>query len=176
MTTTRWPHIVNGGLLALLIGGSLWVYPALPEQIPRHFGVYGRADAYWATTVLRWMLLPTIAVMTGGIVYGSAWLIGHAPDAVNVPNQKQYEQLSSGQKRVVATVAQRVVCWMTTPLVVVLGAAQVGTYHVATTPATALPPVVMGTIGGGILVLLGLAGGLGWEMHRRIQRLVEGAD
>ena len=176
MNTTRLPHVVNAGLLALLIGGSLWVYPALPDQIPRHFGFYGEADAYWATTGLRWMLLPITAVVSGGIVYGSAWLIGHAPDGMNVPNQGHYDQLSPGQKRIVTTFAQRAVYWMTTPLLVVFGAVQVGTYHVATTPATALPPAVMVAIVGGILSILGIAGGLGWGMRRRTQQLIDDAD
>jgi hypothetical protein len=69
----------------------------LPEQIPRHFGFYGEADAYWATTLLRWMLLSIVAVVSAGIVYGPAWLIGQAPDAVTVADQERYEQLSPDQ-------------------------------------------------------------------------------
>jgi hypothetical protein len=65
---------------------------------------------------------------------------------------------------------------MVTPLFVVFGAVQGGTYHVATTPATALPPAVMIAIAGGILAILGLAGGLGWAVRRRIRRLVDGTD
>jgi uncharacterized membrane protein len=176
MSPSRRPHIVNGGLLVLLLGGSLWAYPALPDQIPRHFGVGGEADAYWATTPLRWMLLPMIAVGSAGLVYGAAGLIGRAPDAVNAPSQEQYDRLSPGQKRVVAAYAQRVVYWMTTPLLGAFGAGQGGAYHVATTPATALPPAVMIAIAGGLLAVLGLAGGLGWGMRRRIRELAEDAD
>ena len=173
MNTTRLPHVVNAGLLALLIGGSLWAYPALPEQIPRHFGLYGQADAYWATTLLRWMLLPIVAVVTGGIVYGSAWLIGQAPDAVNVPNQAQYDQLSPHQKRLVTASVQRAVCWMNAPLFVVFGAIQSGGYHVATTAATALPAPVIGTMAAGLLAVLGIAVGLGRWMRRRVQQLAD---
>ena len=173
MNTTRLPHVVNGGLLALLIGGSLWAYPALPEQIPRHFGFYGQADAYWATTRLRWMLLPIIAVVSGSIVYGSAWLIGRAPEAMNVPNQSQYDQLSSSQKRIVTASVQRAVCWMNAPLFVVFGAIQFGGYHVATTAATGLPAPVIGTMAASLFAVLGIAVGLGRWMRRRVQQLAD---
>lgn len=123
---TRLPHIVNGGFLALLIGGSLGVYPFLPAEIPRHFGLYGQADAYWATTLLRCMLIPIVAVGSGGIVYASAWLIGQAPEATNVPNRAQYEQRPAAETRAVTTGAQRAVYWMVAPLLVVFGAVQRG--------------------------------------------------
>ena len=168
--------LVNGTLLVFLFAGSLWAYPALPEQIPRHFGPYGQADAYGATTLLRWMLLPIVAVFSGAILYGSGWLIRRAPEGINVPNQAQYEQLSDEDKRALAARAQRATYWMGAPLLVVFGAVQVGTYHVATTPATALPTAVMTTMGGGILLILGIAVGLTWWMHRRVRALAEADD
>lgn len=172
----RLVHLVNGTLLALLFGGSLWAYPMLPEQIPRHFGLYGQADAYWATTLLHWMLIPFVAIFSGAIVYGSGWLIGRVPERVTVPNQGRYEQLSDRDKHVITTRVQRAVYWMAAPLLVVFGACQVGIYHVATTSDTALPSAVMVTMGGGILLILGIAVGLGWWLRRRTRQRADADD
>ncbi len=68
----RLVHGLNAGLALLLIGGSLWAFPRLPVRIPRHFGLGGTADAYWAATLVHWMLVPAIALIVVGLVYGTA--------------------------------------------------------------------------------------------------------
>lgn len=169
MRTIRTLHIVNGALLVLLFGGSLWLYPALPEQIPHHFDLYGQADAYWGATLVRWMLLPVIAALTAACLYGPAWLVG--PSGFNVPRQEQYEALSPAQKRHVTALVQRALYWMTTAELVILVAVQAGVYAVATTAATTLPAAVGGTIIAGLLAIGGITGWLVWGLSRRIQVL-----
>jgi len=65
-------HVLNVGLALLLVGGSLWAYPHLPAQIPRHVGLDSTADAYWAATLMHWMLFPGIALAVAGLMYGAA--------------------------------------------------------------------------------------------------------
>jgi hypothetical protein len=86
----RCAHVVNAALLALLVGGSLWVYPFLPARIPRHFGIVA-------------------------------------------------------------------------PTLVMFGALQYGTYHVATTDATALPALVTAVTVGALVALFGLVALLVWR-------------
>jgi uncharacterized membrane protein len=89
----RLVHVFNAGLSTLLIGGSLWLFPRLPDQVPRHFGMGGTADAYWEATLLHWMLLPCIATGVASLIYGAAWWIGKPPYSISVPNQQQYDAL-----------------------------------------------------------------------------------
>lgn len=95
----RLVHAVNAGLLLLLFAGSLWVYPALPDQIPRHFGLAGGVDAYWQATLVHWMLLPVVALGVTAVIYGCAWIVGKNPSSVNVPNQQRYDALDPTDKR-----------------------------------------------------------------------------
>jgi len=48
----RLAHVLDAILPLLLVRGSLWVFPTLPAQVPRHFGLGGTADAYWDATLL----------------------------------------------------------------------------------------------------------------------------
>lgn len=67
----RLVHVLNAGLALLLVGGSLWTFPQLPARIPRHFGLGGTADAYWAATLVHWLILPGIAIAAAAL--GLAW-------------------------------------------------------------------------------------------------------
>lgn len=166
------PHLVNGTLLGILIAGSLAVYPLLPEEIPRHFGLYGQADAYWSATLLHWMLLPLVAVLSAGLLYGSAWLVGTLPSAsASMPNQKQYDALSAEKKRAVLGLAQQALYWMGTALLLVFLAVQAGIFLVATTPTTRLPAGVLATMGAGLLGVGGIVVWLVWGLPRQIRRL-----
>ena len=54
---------VNVGLMAAMLGFSLWVWPDLPERIPTHFGIDGRPDAGAEPTVLSWFGLVIFAII-----------------------------------------------------------------------------------------------------------------
>jgi uncharacterized membrane protein len=153
----RRAHAVNAVLLGLLVGGSLWAYPALPGQIPRHFGLGGVADAYWETTLARWLLLPLIAAGTVLSVYGGVWIMRTLPSSwVNVPNPEVFRALDAADRRAVRARMRGLLYWIAAPTLVMFGALQYGTYHVATTDATALPGLVNVLTVGSLVALLGL--------------------
>ncbi|MEF8815463.1 MAG: DUF1648 domain-containing protein [Salinibacter sp.] len=169
----RLVHGLNAGLALLLIGGSLWAFPRLPARIPRHFGLGGTADAYWDATLLHWMLVPAIALVVVGIVYGAAWWTGHAPGSVNVPNQQKYDALAPAEKRVILRDVQVFLYGAATAMLVLFSVIQASTYHVATTGANALP-----TAGWGVSIampvgLLVAALGLAWWLPRRVRGLAD---
>lgn len=64
----RLAHLLNAGLAVLLVVESLWAFPILPARIPRHFGIGGAVDAYWAATIGHWMLLLGITLTAVGLV------------------------------------------------------------------------------------------------------------
>lgn len=168
-------HLFNLGLAFLLVGGSLWAYPHLPARIPRHFGLGGAADAYWAATLVHWLVLPGIGLALASLLYGVAWLIGRTPGALNVPNQEQYDALDPAAKRGVLKDVQAFLYGTATAMLVLFAGMQGGTYSVATAGTEALP--VAGRIGAFALPLGLLAAALGfaWWLPRRVQRLADDA-
>jgi uncharacterized membrane protein len=175
MLMRRLLHLLNVGLALLLVGGSLWAYPQLPARIPRHFGLGGTADAYWAATLVHWMLIPTIALAVVGIVYGAAWWIGRASGRINVPNQQQYDALDPKDQHVVLNDVQTVLYGTATAMLVLFSVMQRSTYHVATTGSSALPTVGKIVLIAGPLVLLAAALGLAWWLPRRVRQLADKA-
>jgi len=168
---SRLVHGLNAGLSVLLVGGSLWLFPRLPDQVPRHFGIGGTADAYWAATLVHWMVLPGIAIAVAGLVYGAAWWIGRPPYSINVPNQQQYDALDPSDKRVVAGYVQTFLHWTATAMLVMFSVAQWSTYQVATSGTNTLPgsgwAVSLGMPVGILIATLGLA----WWLPRRVREL-----
>ena len=169
----RLVHGLNAGLALLLIGGSLWAFPRLPVRIPRHFGLGGTADAYWDATLLHWMLVPAIALVVVGIVYGAAWWTGHAPGSVNVPNQQKYDALAPAEKRVILRDVQVFLYGTATAMLVLFSVIQASTYHVATTGANALPTAGWVVSVGMPVGLLAVALGLAWWLPRRMRGLAD---
>lgn len=174
----RVPRVLTVGLVLLLIGGSLWVYPTLPDHIPRHFGATGQADAHWETTLFRWLLLPCVSLLSAGALYVPVWIVGAVPSSwITVPNQEQYDALPPDKKRVVIGVVQRALDWMIVATLLIFVAVQAGVYYVATTPATALPGIAFGIMALGLLSVLASGGWLVWSLPKRIRSLSsEGAD
>jgi len=168
---TRVLHRVNAILLGLLFGGSLWAFPGLPDQIPRHFGFWGHADAYWDSTLLHWMAVPLITFGVVAVVYGSAWFIGRDPSSINVPKQDVYDALDVEQQRRVVAHVQLVLSGMATSIIVFLGAIQAGIYEVATSAVEVFPPYVTAALVFFVLVVGGGSAGLLWWLHRRIPQL-----
>lgn len=176
MHATRLPHLVNGVLLLLLLTGSLWVYPTLPEQIPKHVGP--RWVAYWETTLLRWLSLPLMTGVCMALIYVPAWRMGpvRSLQAFSVPNRTQYRHLPPRHKRNIADLLERGTYWMATPMPVFFGVSQARTYYAVTTFGPPLPTFETGTMAAFLLVMLGIAGGLRWWVSRRIRRVSDRED
>ncbi len=166
-------HLFNGGLALFLVGGSAWALPQLPARIPHHFNLVGIADAYWATTPMRWMLLPGLALAVAALLYGVAGWVGRASDSINVPNQRQYDALAPAAKRVVCRDVQVFLYGTATAMLVLFAAIQASTYHVATTGADALPMLGWSVSIGMPVGLLAAALALAWWLPRRVRRLAD---
>jgi len=166
-------HLFNSALLALLLIGSLWLFPTLPDQIPRHFGVWGMADAYWETTLIHWMLLPIVGGGTVAIMYGAAWLIGRSPSWINTPNQERYDALDAADKRDVVAHVQVVLYLMAASALVFVSGIQAGLYQVAVSSRSSLPGFVFGTFLAFVGVIVGGSAWLLWWLPRRVRRLSE---
>lgn len=164
-------HLLNLGLPLLLVGGSLWTFPHLPAQIPRHFGIGGTADAFWEATLVHWMVLPCVAIGVAGLAYGAAWWIGTSPSTINVPNQKQYDALDPADKRVVVGHVQAFLYWTAAAMLVLFSVVQWSTYQVATSGASTLPGYGLAISLGMPVVLVIAALGLAWWLPRRVREL-----
>lgn len=90
---TRGLHLLNGLLLAALVGGSLFVYPELPERIPLHFGADGQADRWGDRTLLSWMALPLIGLATAALMTGVGIMLPRNPKWINMPDKDRLLQL-----------------------------------------------------------------------------------
>ena len=149
------------------------MFPRLPAQVPRHFGLSGTADAYWDATLLHWMALPAIAIIVVVGIYGAAWWVGARPSAVNMPNQQRYDALSPANQRAIARHVQAFLYGTATAMLVLFSAAQWSTYQVAMSATNTLS-------GGGRALTLGIpvvltiaTGILAWWLPRRVRRLAD---
>lgn len=91
LTLGRWPYVLFGVSLALVIGWVAWVYPRLPERIPAHVGVSGEVDRWGGRgefLILHGVLLG-MAVLFGPL---SGWVFGRAQALVNIPNPEYWKQ------------------------------------------------------------------------------------
>lgn len=164
------PHLVNVALLFLLFAGSLWVYPALPEEIPRHFGAGGEADAYWKKSLGTWLLLPIIAIATVILTYVHVLVVHFFPlSALNFPKQDRLDDLSDADKREIRRRMHSVIYWIATPVITIFLALQYGTYRVATTNASTLPELVVAIEVGSVLAILGIVAVLIWRLPAWIE-------
>ncbi len=117
--------------LLLLLGlwaASLWAWPRLPDPMPTHFGLDGRADA-WATPSLgRWLLVPLVAA--GAIILLLAvrsWMARH-PRHVNVFGKRLDEIPEDRQPRVLRA-AQGLLDLVTTETTLILCLVQWATWR-----------------------------------------------
>lgn len=103
---SRLLHVLNGLLLTLLVGGSLYVYPDLPDRIPLHFGADGAADRWGERSLLSWMAMPAIAAVTTVALMVLGTLLPRRPTWINMPDRDRLLKLPVRlQRRVVEGVA-----------------------------------------------------------------------
>ena len=89
MRPKLWHHVMTGLSAALLLSVTLFVivrYPAIPDQIPTHFGPSGQADAFGAKSgilfplVMGWVMLVMMTVLS---FFPGAWNVpGNSPRAL----------------------------------------------------------------------------------------------
>jgi uncharacterized membrane protein len=64
MTRLAWPFAI--GLTLAVFLASVWLYPALPERIPTHWGIRGEVDGYGSKS---WALFLMPSTMAGMMVF-----------------------------------------------------------------------------------------------------------
>jgi hypothetical protein len=174
MNAHRLPHFVNGLLLLLLFGGSLWVYPALPEQIPTAIkpGTVHYADK----TVLHWLTGSLFALGMTAFLYAitlsEAMTVPLSPH-VNFGNRDTYEQLSTPHKQVIARLLRTGMYWTCTLFLLIFMRGQIEFYIIAMRSAD---ESIFGWYWGAAefgLVLLFALMFFGWWVPRRIEHLAE---
>lgn len=136
--------------LAALV--ALWVMTALallgparlPDRIPTHFNLAGRADG-WGSPQLLW-LLPGF----GTILYAGMTMVSRFPEAFNYP-----VRVTPANRAVLQALAQRMIAWLKAEVICLFLGIQYVTIGSARRGQGALPPfsmaiaigVVFGTIG-----------------------------
>lgn len=172
---SRTARAVNLALLLLLFVGSLWVYPALPDQIPQHRG-FGGDVTYWDTTLIRWLANPLVATLFVGIGYAAAYGAARTPQRVlesDIPNKEIYRTLSFRHKRIVTDIFRTLYHAAVTPSLIGVIISQVNSYLLALSPREApafMSWLELGLMLGGTLGLLPLFYLWG---SRSIQRFAE---
>lgn len=163
-------HLLTLAGLAALWGGSWWVYPDLPAEIPMHYGLTGVADRFAPATLGRWLILPVVATLTAGLTYGGALLIPHMAEAQSTSSPAMDALNAAGRRRLLAS-SQRLMYGITALVVGLFGAAQIGNYMVATRSLEALPGGIRIVLVGCLVAILGLTLGHVAYQRRLAERL-----
>jgi len=164
-------HAKNATLLLLIWGGSLWAYNLLPASMPGHFDLLGQVSYRTETTAARWFLLPGVALMLTGLMYGLATLLPRFPGLMNVPDPQTFDRLTPAHQAIVWQLAQDVLYGVTALMLLVLGVLQLGTYSVALNDADMLPIYARVVLWCSLPLLIVLGPAVAWLMHNTIQRL-----
>lgn len=59
--------------LIIMAGVGIWLYPALPAQVPSHWNINGEVDA-WQTPVQSVVFVPILTLVLGAVLYGAGRL------------------------------------------------------------------------------------------------------
>ena len=81
----RFFDAVSLALALALIVFAVWAWPLLPDQIPAHFGIDGRPDAWSERSIMSWFLLPIFAVLLVILTVGVRALLSRKPQWVSLP-------------------------------------------------------------------------------------------
>ncbi len=171
---TRIAQAVNLALFILLLGGSLWGYPSLPEKIPT--SIRPGTVHYEKTTLLKWLVSSFLQALVVAIPYGSVRLTARTFQQVigYVRTPDTYRSLSPQHKKIVTDLIRAYLHWLATPFLLSIIVVQVGFYHIATSSLTTMPSFVVWTVGGLILLFIGIKNFFpAWWLPRYIQYLVD---
>lgn len=161
-------------LLAML---SVWVlaavaWPELPERIPVHFDIGGRADRWVAKSAVWWFLLPALATAVGLLLALALprWMVAMARSNspwLGVPDKRRFAALPvEARERAIRTPLP----WLhalATCVQVLIGWTVHGSARVATGAWQTLPSVPSFVLVG---TLLACAGGLTVAGVRAVRR------
>lgn len=100
--------------LVLLVGGTLWLWPSLPERIPLHFGLDGQANGWGGRGML--FLLPALGVG----LFGLLTVLARVPHLYNYPFAITPEN-APRQYRLARRLILAVRFWAVTLLAVLVG-------------------------------------------------------
>lgn len=89
MSTQRY-RLLNAILIILLIAGSAWAYPRLPEEIPVHFSLTGEPDRWEARSPVSWFLLPAIGVVMALVMHAMSAYGAGRPEVWNLPEKRKF--------------------------------------------------------------------------------------
>ena len=173
---SRTAQAINVTLFLLLLGGSLWVYPSLPDQIPQNMGWSGRDVDYWDTTLLHWLCLPLFSTCFVVIEYAAAYSTARNPQQVlhlDIPNLDTYRTLSAQHKRLVTDIIRALHHGMMTPAYLLFTVIQVESYLIGVGSRSAPLLWTWLRLGTMVIPIIGLCLLMIWWLPRYIQRLAE---
>ena len=122
---------MNVLLILAIGGGALWAWPHLPSQIPTHFGMDGRPDAWSARTLESWFMVPGIALL---LTAGQGFLrtmIRRKPGWVNLPGTVGLDDLPEKARGPVLELLSGFLALVQTEVLVIFGLIQLATYRTA---------------------------------------------
>ena len=144
-------HILNIFLLAALIIGSAMVWDNLPERIPVHMSLDGVVDRWENRSFWSWFTVPMVAVAIMGILYLCARLIVRRPDLINLPNKKEFLELSPQQQAPIIQLVRSFLYWIGVSTAATLLLVQYGMYRAAFGSYSDM----YGVVGGLTIVVMG---------------------
>lgn len=172
---SRAVQAINLALLLLLFVGSLWVYPSLPDQIPKHAGT--STVTYWDTTLLRWLFFPLLASVLLVVVYVAVYSSARNLQQVlniDLPNKDLYKTLSHRHKRIVADIVRACLHGAGTTMLVPFIIIQAHFYLLAMSRRTEpLGFMRWWALGSFTIGIAGICLFPGWWLARYIQRLAD---
>lgn len=162
--------------LILLWVVSVWLWPALPEQIPLHFDGAGRPDHFGERNALNWFLLPGIATLLA-LLFAFvlppwiAYLARRDSPYLNVPQRAELSKLSpEARVRAVEPVASMLMV-IAAEVTLLFAVLQYGTAQVASGVWPELPTtMVFGALGLLVATTLVWLPLLGRGVRRELER------
>jgi uncharacterized membrane protein len=123
--------LLNLLIILGMVGFALWAWPRLPDTIPTHFGIDGRADAWSERTLASWFFLPGLAI---GMTLGLGWLrsmFPRRPKWVKLPDQRRLSDLPEVSRPPVLEMMSGFMALMQTELLVIFALIEWGSWRAA---------------------------------------------
>lgn len=127
----KWLRYLNLLLMTAFVWFAVYLWPHLPERIPRHFGASGEVDAWADRSLGSWFALPAIAVFTVVILELSAWLVQRRPQFINMPSKQHFMALPPEEQAPIAREIGLFVQGLSTMMLLLFAAIQWATYQAA---------------------------------------------
>lgn len=129
--SVRTVHLVNGGLLVVLLLGSAVVWPGLPNEIPAHFDATGEVTRWTRTSPLSWFSIPLVALALTAANYALAHFLPRWPHLINLPGKQRFLALPAERRAPVIERLRELLYGISVPLIVLMMVVQVAIYRTA---------------------------------------------